>query len=252
MPKNETYEHKQAFMVYYRMGEQRSIRGCSKLVGRTPDTIMKWKRDFDWENRVVELAAKGVSLEALPAPQIVLHKKDSETPMQKDLRGVIEVLKRAVMSGMVPDPERPGEFIPIFKITTMKEFSAAVKSYRECVETYHKLLRVDNETGRGGKEDRLIDLMHTLLEMGLDKGASIALLKGTGIPVPEGEPGGDIRTPGSVSEGDFEEVNNTGDQDPGRSGGVCGSPGIDDSGVEGELPEPGTPVPLSYFIETGD
>lgn len=50
----ETEGQKQAFELYYNMGQKRSLEAVANAVGRCSRTIGEWSRRFKWADRIVQ------------------------------------------------------------------------------------------------------------------------------------------------------------------------------------------------------
>jgi hypothetical protein len=51
-PKTEKPQQREAFEVYYLMGDVRSVRKVAKEVGKSSTTIQNWSNQFNWQERV--------------------------------------------------------------------------------------------------------------------------------------------------------------------------------------------------------
>lgn len=51
-PKTEKPQQREAFDVYYLMGDSRSVRKVAKQVGKSSTTIQNWSNQFNWQERV--------------------------------------------------------------------------------------------------------------------------------------------------------------------------------------------------------
>src|SRR5690348_15139713 len=50
--KEETAEMKNAFEVYFLMGDERSYRKLAKQLNKGITTISNWAKSFDWQSRI--------------------------------------------------------------------------------------------------------------------------------------------------------------------------------------------------------
>ena len=247
MGRPENAEQRQAFEVYLNLGAKRGINIVAREVNRDPHTVMDWKNKYFWDDRVKQAEEEEGRDKLTTLPKTLLPEKPQETEMQGELRTLVNIQYKALLDALEEDPET-GELTPKFKITKMSEFIAVSKSFRETVEVYHKLTRVGGGE-KGAAQGKLIDLVKTLIKDGMSKEASIEFLK-SGQVTSAGVNGGDITAPGRVSEGDFKELPDEGNDESNGGSGVSGSTGETDSGDEGEVREPGTPVDLRDFVQS--
>ncbi len=243
----QTVEQLQAYEIYLNMGDSRSLKNVGRKVDRDPSTISRWRSDYHWDEKVLAANRDGVGTGITATPLSFLVPKPNETVMEASLRTLIESQFKILQEALKTDAE--GNYP--FKITKLSEFNATVKSFRESVDTYFKLIRAGGGE-KGKSQDKLIDLVKMLVEGVISKEDSIGFLK-PGQGVPASIPTRDNGTPGSVSEADFEEVPDEGVLDRPKEGaagssGVSGSTGETGGGVEGELREPGTLVSLRDFV----
>lgn len=246
----ENAEQRKAFEMWVKLGPTRTQSAVATAIGRSKETLRQWHDKFDWDSRLVEIEGekREEGMTVSPSRNLLPAKHGDESEMQTQLREIIENTHAMIVGSYAQGPD--GTLQVPFKIKSMKEFSLAVRAFREAVETYHRLTRVAPGTPQG-KDDKLIDIIRELVHRdGMDKEASIAFLKGHGGPVPNGVTGGHTISPGGISEGDFEEVRDRGDTDTRGVGGVPRGVGETSGGDEGDLRESGTPVPLLDFVES--
>ena len=55
---NEQEHHKKAFIVYYELGEKRSVKQVAEQIGVSLSTVKLWSRSFGWQQRVRERDAE--------------------------------------------------------------------------------------------------------------------------------------------------------------------------------------------------
>ncbi len=252
-PKPEGFEQKQAFEIYLNMGANRGVRVVGRKINRDATTISRWKRDYKWDERVLEANRDGLGTGVTTLPPSMLQKREEESLMQVELRTLSETQYRMIQQSLKVD-EETGKLSPEFEIKNLSQFNATVKSFRETVEPYHKLSRASGGA-KGSTADKLVELMKLMVGQGsLGKEDSIGFLK-PGQSVPERIPTRDIGAAGGVSEADFTEVSdgagvlNRPKEGTTGSGGVSGSSGETGSGDEGKLWQPGTLLCVRDFVQ---
>ena len=53
-PKEETLKHLEVFEIYYAMGDARSLKTLSEIVGMTHNIMEQWSAHFKWQDRIKE------------------------------------------------------------------------------------------------------------------------------------------------------------------------------------------------------
>ena len=52
----------QAFEIYYDMGKNRSLTRLADKLDYSPQTVAKWSREFNWQNRIAERDKQNLAL----------------------------------------------------------------------------------------------------------------------------------------------------------------------------------------------
>lgn len=70
---------REAFEIYYQMGDKRSLRAVSEKVGRTERTLAGWSRAYNWVDRVKQREIEDARNEALSSNALNAQTTDIKT-----------------------------------------------------------------------------------------------------------------------------------------------------------------------------
>ena len=83
--RKETEAQKQAFDLYYGMGEKRSLEAVAAGCGRSTRTIGEWSRRFGWKDRVVQREIEDAANQGSVANSVI----DAKAEYRKIIRALI-------------------------------------------------------------------------------------------------------------------------------------------------------------------
>lgn len=83
--RKETEAQKQAFDLYYSMGEKRSLEAVASGCGRSTRTIGEWSRRFGWKDRVVQREIEDAANQGSVANSVI----DAKAEYRKIIRALI-------------------------------------------------------------------------------------------------------------------------------------------------------------------
>lgn len=76
----------QAFEIYYDMGKNRSLTRLADTLDYSPQTVAKWSKEFNWQNRIVERDKQNL---ALMRRQRLEESEKMRTIYQQSIRKVL-------------------------------------------------------------------------------------------------------------------------------------------------------------------
>lgn len=137
----ETLRHRQAYDLYYELGPERSCGKVGKEIGVSENSVLKWRKEFDWEGRVrqrdIELADR---LERRTNNTIINAKaehRDIVAKMLKEIQVELGYLTRYY--GTAKEPLENGEL----KIENRADFTQASKAMQGYRKLAGELIRLD-------------------------------------------------------------------------------------------------------------
>ena len=108
--RKETEAQKQAFDLYYGMGEKRSLEAVANACGRSARTIGEWSRKFSWKDRIVQREIEDATNQGSVANSVI------------DAKAEYRKIIRALVAGFVKD-YKAGKV----KIKNIQDFERVVK-----------------------------------------------------------------------------------------------------------------------------
>lgn len=97
--KQEQKKHKEAFEMYYAMGDERSMRKLAKALNTSLTTVNNWAQSFDWTSRIeVRDAQVGRMLEAKTNETVVEMKAKYHTFLKGLIARAIENFKEKTLN----------------------------------------------------------------------------------------------------------------------------------------------------------
>lgn len=89
---------REAFEIYYQLGDKRSLKAVSKQIGRTERTVAGWSRTFNWVDRVnqreIEEKKRNADNDSILAQTI-----DAKTRYRIMLNNLLAMASRKIASG---------------------------------------------------------------------------------------------------------------------------------------------------------
>lgn len=89
---------REAFEIYYQLGDKRSLKAVSKQIGRTERTVAGWSRTFNWVDRVnqreIEEKKRSSDNDSILAQTI-----DAKTRYRIMLNNLLAMASRKIASG---------------------------------------------------------------------------------------------------------------------------------------------------------
>lgn len=95
--RKETEAQKQAFDLYYGMGEKRSLEAVAAGCGRSTRTIGEWSRSFGWKDRVVQREIEDAANQGSVANSVI----DAKAEYRKIIRALIAGFVKDYKAGKV-------------------------------------------------------------------------------------------------------------------------------------------------------
>jgi hypothetical protein len=95
--RKETEAQKQAFDLYYGMGEKRSLEAVAAGCGRSTRTIGEWSRRFGWKDRVVQREIEDAANQGSVANSVI----DAKAEYRKIIRALIAGFVKDYKAGKV-------------------------------------------------------------------------------------------------------------------------------------------------------
>ena len=108
--RKETEAQKQAFDLYYGMGEKRSLEAVANACGRSNRTIGEWSRKFGWKDRIVQREIEDAANQGSVANSVI------------DAKAEYRKIIRALVAGFVKD-YKAGKI----RIKNVQDFERVVK-----------------------------------------------------------------------------------------------------------------------------
>lgn len=95
----ENHLQREAFELYYSMGDRRSLKAVSEKVGRTERTIAGWSRSYNWVDRVKQREIEDAKNNALSASALNSQTTEIKTRYRILLNNLISLASKKVASG---------------------------------------------------------------------------------------------------------------------------------------------------------
>lgn len=100
---------REAFEIYYQMGDKRSLRAVAEKVGRTERTVAGWSRAYSWVDRVSQREIE--ENKNADSVSILAQTVDAKTKYRIMMNNLMNMASRKIASGElsiknVPDLER--------------------------------------------------------------------------------------------------------------------------------------------------
>jgi len=213
-PKRERQRPFHAFEVYRDLGYGRTYRAVARQVDASPGTISHWAKVYKWDERIKENDI------------IVQRKRDAgaimpiDDPVAKRLTDIMNKMEAIIDSCFVKEPGGDFSLKDSLKITNAEDLTKIIAEYRKFLETYHKFVAEYMPDKKGKDRSTKIDKLNVFMG-DLSQQERIDVMKGIAN---ENASGRNKQPEGRVSEADYTEVLERGNEDrPGRTG-VSGSP----------------------------
>ena len=193
----ERKRHFQAFEIYRDLGYGRTYREVARQTGSSPQSVCRWAKDFDWENR---LANYNVIVKEKKAAGALMVTNDD--PVTKKMVSMLEQAEALIDSVFVRDPAT-GKLSPQVKVKNADDIIKLIAEYRKLLESYHRFV-ADKQPAKNAK-DRGTSIKQLNIHMGdMSQEERIAALKGV---MPSGnEPGGNKQPAGRIQDASYTEV----------------------------------------------
>lgn len=111
----ETLKHAEAFELYFKMGEERSLRELAKKLEVSETTINRWNKEFDWQTRIVD-REKEISEKV--AEKVIEEEIDLRSKFVSGIKGAIDLFLSNLKNGLV-------------KVESVQDFERLGKLYLE-------------------------------------------------------------------------------------------------------------------------
>ena len=95
--RKETEAQKQAFDLYYGMGEKRSLEAVAAGCGMSTRTIGEWSRRFGWKDRVVQREIEDAANQGSVANSVI----DAKAEYRKIIRALIAGFSKDYKAGKI-------------------------------------------------------------------------------------------------------------------------------------------------------
>lgn len=93
----ETEIQKQAFDLYYGMGEKRCLEGVANQIGKSTRTIGEWSRRFNWKDRVVQREIEDSTVQGSASNAVI----DAKAEYRKIIRALISTFVKDYKAGKI-------------------------------------------------------------------------------------------------------------------------------------------------------
>lgn len=90
---------REAFEIYYQLGDKRSLRAVSEKVGRTERTVAGWSRAYSWVDRVKQREIEDARNEALSSNALNAQTTDIKTRYRIMINNLMAQASRKIASG---------------------------------------------------------------------------------------------------------------------------------------------------------
>ncbi|MDD4984351.1 MAG: hypothetical protein PHQ43_00980 [Dehalococcoidales bacterium] len=207
-PMVERKRHKEAFDYYLQLGTGRSYRKVADHFNAATTSVSSWAKQFDWDGRIAQHA------QLLAEKEKVGELEVTNDPILRKAATMLHQVESMVESAFDYDPAT-GKYSPKIKIKRASELAEVIRTYKSLLEAYHHFI-VDF----GPKDDPKpshtnINNLVMFMDKNLSQEERIAYLKGAGFDAtePTNEHEGDRSAAGGISEADYSEVPERGDED---------------------------------------
>ncbi len=205
IPGVERETHYHAYTVWRDLGYGRSYRKTAQLIGASAQSVCKWAKLYDWPGRLKEHAA------------VVKEKQEDgalvkiDDPVVQKITTMMEQVEALIDSCFIKDriTGRPSIKKGGLVVKSVLELSTLVKEYRQLLESYHKF--VAEHKPAASDRDKTTKIEKFNVYMGnVSQEERIALMES----MKNGhEPGRDKRAGGDISDADYNEVSERGNED---------------------------------------
>ena len=93
----ETEAQKQAFDLYYSMGQKRSLEAVANTVGKSSRTIGEWSRRFKWADRIVQREIEEAANQGSTANAVI----DAKAEYRQIIRALVATFVKDYKSGKI-------------------------------------------------------------------------------------------------------------------------------------------------------
>lgn len=105
---------REAFEIYYQLGDKRSLRAVAEQVGRTERTVAGWSRAFSWVDRVSQREIEDAKNNATDKATLDSKTTDIKTRYRIMINNLMAMASRKIASGEL-------------KIRNVQDFERVVK-----------------------------------------------------------------------------------------------------------------------------
>ena len=223
-PNNESSKNKRAFECWINLGPKRTNREVGRRMEISPNTVGRWKKAFNWQERLNERST--ILVEKKNAGALV----DPEDPIGQKLNDMMDRVEALIGSAFQKQPD--GSLISLVTFKDSKDLTALIGEYRKYLETYHKFVAVHMPDKKEKKKN--VNIKEMIVNIGdIPQKKRTKFLK----DMKDGNvTGGNIGSEADIQEASFEQIFGSGDENGSGCDGVPGSPADSDSGNEEDLP----------------
>ena len=90
---------REAFEIYYQLGDKRSLRAVAEKVGRTERTVAGWSRSFSWVDRVSQREIEDAKNNAENKSALSSQTTDVKTRYRIMINNLMDMACRKIASG---------------------------------------------------------------------------------------------------------------------------------------------------------